>query len=127
MFNHIDELKKLNLPIGEYAIFGSGPMAIRHIRDLQDIDIVVKQNLWNKLAIKYKDNIEQNPERIVVKNIEIFKDWLDLTDKIDEIINTAEEINGLSFVKLNYVIEWKEKMGREKDIKLIKEFQKNSL
>jgi len=32
----LKELKKLNLPINEYAIYGSGPMAIRKLRDVSD-------------------------------------------------------------------------------------------
>lgn len=47
------ELKKLNLPKDKYAIFGSGPLAINGIRDSDDIDIIVKSEVWDELAKKY--------------------------------------------------------------------------
>jgi len=36
MIRYIEELEALKLPIGEYAIFGSGPLAVRRIRESQD-------------------------------------------------------------------------------------------
>jgi len=51
---YLNELKKLNLPKGKYALFGSSPMAIRGIKENSDIDIIVKEDLWNFLKQKYK-------------------------------------------------------------------------
>ena len=45
----LKKVKELNLPQNQYAIFGSGPLAIRGIRDSNDIDLIVKKKLWNKL------------------------------------------------------------------------------
>ena len=50
---YLDELAKLGLPKYQFAIFGSGPMGIRGLRECDDLDIIVKPDLWNKL----KDNI----------------------------------------------------------------------
>lgn len=66
-----DELKKLNISMGEYAVFGSGPLWIRGIRESNDEDI--------------------------------------------------------PFVSLEAVIQWKKRMGREKDMRdlaLIDEYLK---
>ena len=41
MIKYTDELKKLNLPIGTYAIFSSGPLAVRNLRENNDLDIIV--------------------------------------------------------------------------------------
>ncbi|KKQ34417.1 MAG: hypothetical protein US52_C0060G0006 [candidate division WS6 bacterium GW2011_GWA2_37_6] len=117
MLNYIEELKKLHLPEGQYAIFGSGPLAIRNIRASHDIDIIVTKKLWKKLIEKYNTKIQSDPVSIKIGNIEIFYNWMELTDKIEEMINTAEIINELPFVQLKYVLEWKESMGREKDKK----------
>ncbi len=35
------KVKNLNLPIGDYALFGSAPMGIRGLRECHDIDIIV--------------------------------------------------------------------------------------
>lgn len=117
MLNHVQELKALNLPKGKYAIFGSGPIAVRGMRDANDIDIIVKADLWDELKQKYGEYLKQQPLSIGIGNIEIFRDWLDLSDRIDEMIDSAETIEDLPFVRLEYVLEWKESMGREKDKK----------
>ena len=49
---YLDELLELELPSAEYAIFGSGPMAIRNLRENNDLDILVKEELWLKLCQK---------------------------------------------------------------------------
>lgn len=44
-----EEVKNLNLPLGQYLVAGSGPIAAHGIRDYKDIDILVTENLYNKL------------------------------------------------------------------------------
>lgn len=130
MFNYSQELKKLNLPQGQYAIFGSGPLAIRNIRDSHDIDIIVIKELREVLIEKYKNRVQEDPYSIKIGNIEIFYDWMSLTDKVPEMINTAEIIDELPFVQLKFVIEWKKLMGRDKDkkdIELIKKYLSKNL
>jgi len=45
----LKELRKLNLPEGEFAVFGSGPMAIRGIRPAGDLDLIVTPAVWDFL------------------------------------------------------------------------------
>ncbi|MEK6816274.1 MAG: hypothetical protein AABY09_01560 [Nanoarchaeota archaeon] len=52
--NHLKELKNLKLPKDKFAVFGSGSMAIRGLRENKDIDIIVKEGLWKKLSVKYE-------------------------------------------------------------------------
>jgi hypothetical protein len=105
MLNHVRELKALNLPKGKYAIFGSGPIAVRNIRDSHDVDIIVTADLWDELKQKYGEHIKQEPLSIVIGNIEIYPRWLDFSDKINEMIDSAEIIEGLPFVRLEYVMQ----------------------
>jgi len=67
---YLEELKKLNFPPGQYAIYGSGPLAVRGLRKNGDID---------------------------------------------RAIDEAEIIGGFPFVSLKCVLEYKGKMGRDKD------------
>jgi len=34
----VDEVRKMDLPLGKYAISGSGPVAIRGLREGRDLD-----------------------------------------------------------------------------------------
>lgn len=111
----LDEIKNLNLPEKQYAIFGSGPIGIRNLREVNDIDLIVKENLWNELAKKYP--VKSGKESIQIGNIEIFRSWSPWFEDINPLIDTAEIIKGFPFVRLAYLIKWKKSMGREKDLK----------
>lgn len=118
MNNLFNQLKQLNFPKGKFAIFGSAPMAVRGIRKSNDLDIIVTQDLWNDLVKLYPNSLIESPyTALEIWGIEVFKTWLELTNKIDEMIKNADIINDLPFVKLEYVLEWKKSMWREKDLK----------
>jgi hypothetical protein len=117
---NLEELKKLNLPVGKYAIFGSGPVAIRNIRESNDLDIIVKKDLWTKLLNRYKKYYNPARKRIELNNIEIYLDWLNITTDLNEIIDSADIIDGFPYAQLKYVIEWKKSSQREKDIEDLK-------
>ena len=103
--NHLDELKALNLPTGKFAIFGSGPMAVRGIRESQDLDILVRPDLWDSLVERYPASLHSNPVCLKIGNVEIYNNWLELTDRINEMIDTAEVIANFPYVQLKYVVE----------------------
>lgn len=120
------ELKKLGLPAEQYAIVGSGPLAVRGLRDAGDLDLIVKPGLWKNLCKRFP---AENNKVIRIGKIEIFKNWEPWLENTDELIETAEIINGFPFVRLEFIAEWKKKMKREKDLKdleLIKDFRHNS-
>jgi len=80
----LKELKVLNLPSEDFAIFGSGPMAVRRIKDINDLDIVVKPKLWEELKKKDKP---KNEKLIVIGSIEVYKNWLPWFNNINELID----------------------------------------
>ena len=125
MFSKIlAQLKKLKLPPAQFAIFGSGPMAARGIRESKDLDIVVKPALW-KTLIKQHPTVPEKPDCIRIGDLEIFNGWKPWFEITDELVDTADLIDGVRYVKLDYVIRWKQAMGREKDlndIKLIEQY-----
>ena len=121
----LKELDLLNLPRGFYAITGGGPLTIRNLRKANDVDVVVKNSLWEKLSKRYTPYDEYH---IQIGNIEIWGDLINLTDKMDEVIDNAEIIEGYPFVTLQDTLSWKTFLNREKDkrdIVLIKESLKS--
>ena len=118
------ELAKLDLPESEYAIFGSGPLAIRGLKEANDLDTVVTDRLFNDLSERYGN---EDPDRLVLEggDIEIYPAQNSLLDEPDSAIDRAETIESFRFVLLEDIIRWKEKMGRQKDlehIQIIKDF-----
>ena len=125
----LNEFKKLNLPDGEYAIYGSGPLAIRGIREARDLDVIVTDSLYQELKEKYPKDSKK--ERIKIEKIEIYPCWAwePQIKGLEGAIKRAELIEGLRFVQLNDLVNYKKKMGRPKDlndIKLIREYLQNN-
>ena len=123
----LEQLKALNLPTDKFAIFGSGPMAIRSIRETRDLDIIVTPDLWEILSKEHA----ASPDKfgcIQIGDIEIYNHWGVWFQNMTELINEADVIDGLKYVKLERVLEWKKAFNREKDkkdIELINNFLKN--
>lgn len=134
-----DLVRELKLPLGQYAITWSGPLGIRNLRKIHDIDLIVTAELWDQLAPTYSVKQDTGVRRIVLFDglIEIFcDDWMQ-SPPTDKVINAriaqAEIIDGLPFEPLNTIVFFKSKLGRDKDLQdiaLIEEYlnsNKNSL
>lgn len=119
----------MDLPIGRYAILGSGPLAVRGIRDTKDIDLIVapdvyeyykKQKGW-KLKFAYGNFFLRKGNVEIWKKIGFWKSRVDIQD----FINRAELVEGLPFVNMEDFIFWKKKGFRKKDkkdVELAKEY-----
>jgi len=122
------KVKNLKLPAGKYAIFGSGPMAVRGLREGKDVDIIVSDDVFN--AYKNRPDWEvkrfdDDTDYLNNNGIELWNEWGPGEWDINKLIQEAEIIGELPFVKLEEVLKWKEINGRPKDledIKLIKKY-----
>ena len=115
------------MPLGQYAIFGSGSMAIRGIREAQDIDVMVLRKLWDRLVAENPLALRHDPEHLLFGNVEVFREWRLMTGLVPTMIAEADIIDGLPFVKLKYTIEWKQLLNRDKDrrdVELIRAYLK---
>src|SRR3989344_5315772 len=117
--NYTKEVRKMNLPLGKYAILGSGPLAIRGIRDSKDIDLIVtpelyfiikKQKGW-KIRFAYGNFFLRKKPVEIWKKIGFWKNKIN----IQNFINRSELIDGLPYVNLEDFIYWKKIAGRKKD------------
>lgn len=122
------ELDKLNFPKDQYAITSSGSLAIRGIRDANDLDILVTPKLWEALSQKYLGERVKSKD-IKIGNLHIF--WKGSFDEqssiatVMEQINTADTIKGYRFVNLELAKRFKKVSDREKDkrdLELIKNY-----
>lgn len=119
----LSELKKLDLPKDGFAVFGSGPLAVRGLRETDDLDLIARAGLWDQLARTHKPNGVE----IRIGNISVYRDWKPWFDEPDVLIDTADLIDGIRYVNLGYAIQCKKARGREKDMKdvaIIEDFLK---
>jgi hypothetical protein len=115
-------VRELSLPPGQYAITGSGPMGVREIREIGDIDLVVSDDLWNELGSSYPIIQEHGVTKIrISQDIEVLSEGSFSGPReagqpsVAEQIAQADTIAGLPFVSLRHVLYFKRKMKREKD------------
>ncbi len=118
-------LLKLELPRNDFAIFGSGPMIERGLKPLiNDLDIIARGKAW-EIATKFGEVMETPFKRgkmvsLLNGKVEIFNDWVSEKYDVNALIDNAEMLNGVRFVKLEEVLHYKEELGRPKDIEDIR-------
>ncbi len=119
-------LRGFQLPIDQYAITGSGPLGIRNLKAIGDIDIIVTPKLWTILAEKYGITDENGVRKIILPGgiVEAFAEGSFYTAPADpqaptiaSRIKDAEIIDGLPFDSIENVLYYKRKDAREKDLK----------
>src|SRR5690606_16424086 len=106
----------------------------RGIKELNsDIDLIARGEAWERAKTLNNAEIKPSGTGYVVKlfdgAIEIFSSWTSEDWDINELIDTADEFDGIKYVTLDNVIKWKKQMAREKDfehIRLIEEYLKEN-
>lgn len=115
-----DDIKTERFPAGKYAIFGSGPMAIRWLRVAHDADIIVNADVydaWSEKADWRLTTTDDGEEYLQKGKLTLWRRWRPGDWDVGALIRGAEEIDGLYFVGLDEVLKWKRAAWREKDIR----------
>ncbi|MDD5433674.1 MAG: hypothetical protein PHE77_03435 [Candidatus Pacebacteria bacterium] len=125
----LKQFKGFGFPEGQYAVFGSGPMVVRGIKEGGDLDIMVKDELFAELTKNYPIIKKQDVDYIkIADDIEICSAKDSGFDQPDMVIERAEIIDDVKFVLLSDTVSWKKRIGRPKDfehIALIKKYLEN--
>ncbi|MDH4125340.1 MAG: hypothetical protein OEW64_08970 [Gammaproteobacteria bacterium] len=116
-----EKVRSLNLPAGDFAIFGSGPLLVRGIiHEVQDIDIICRGAAWRRAQelgeLSYLADFDLYVVSLDNDRISLGCRWGIGCFDIDELIDSAEVISGLPFVRLNFVIDYKRIAARPKDL-----------
>lgn len=124
-------LRALGLRENDFAVFGSGPMWAHGLAELHDFDVIARGAAWefakaNGVPFTLPDG--RTFYHFADGNIEIGNSWAPGEWDIASLIDAAEVIDGIRFVKLAEVLAWKRLMARPKDmehVKLIQEYMHN--
>lgn len=122
-----EDVKKLNLPIGQYAVVGSGVMSAHGIRSHHDVDLIVTKNLFEILKDSGWQNVPNRNSVLKSGNYEVDADYKygEYQPDHDELIRNAEIIEGVPFIRFSELIKFKMALGRDKDkkdIELIEQY-----
>ena len=113
--------RALRLPPGEHVIFGSGPLVVRGVIDAaSDLDVLCRDGAWDAVCALAKPKyIEQWDVELVSlydDRLTFGRTWAIGEANEDEIIDSAETIDGLPFAPLEYVVAYKMVSGCPKDL-----------
>ena len=118
LFNYVIQL---GLPQDDFAIFGSGPLIVRGVIPFaNDLDIICRNDAWETVRTAGRPHFLPEYDTTVVSMengaITFGTAWGIGQFDINTLIDTAEILGGLPFVKLQYVIEYKKIRGLPKDL-----------
>jgi len=117
-----EELRALDLPVNEYVIVASGPLGIRNLRAMKDVDILVSDNLWTEFGKKYEIIYDHEAQKIRLSpNVEAFcaasfGPAISGLPTAATQIAESELIDGLPFQNINTALFFKKRDDREKDM-----------
>jgi len=125
MLDHIAAVKSLGLPQGSFIVVGGSCLAVRGIRESNDIDIVVTPELFD--ALKQQGwGIDQDffkkwgRERVVRRPFEVIVDMVIEKENRRitsiEAIAGAELIDDIPFLPLETLLFFKRDTSRPKDL-----------
>ena len=118
-----EEFRRLDLRQGEYAITSSGPLGVRNIRKINDIDILLTDGYWGELKSRFaifnedgfiKLRLSNNVEAIYSGSFDGAANDSKIPT-VKEQIQKAEQIQGMYFVSLEHIVLFKELSKRQKD------------
>lgn len=125
MLDHLSAIRSLELPLGSYVIIGGSGLAVRGIRESNDIDMVVTRNLFKELQDKgwpIDEPFKQKWNRVRLKRepFEIFTDiYLKRSKQFipaDQLVKNAELVEGIPFLSVRDILFYKTDDPRPKDI-----------
>ena len=123
-----DYLRSLELPTEHFAIFGSGPFIIRGwVQGTNDLDVICRDGAWDQAC---RSGVVSHDERYDVSlashcngRVTFGTSWGIGDFDVDELIDTAEIINGLPFVLVQHVVEYKRLRSSPKDLLHLEQFK----
>ena len=126
-----DKVKALRLPSGDFAVFGSGPLIVRGIIPASnDLDIICRGRAWERVKdmgeTEYLADYDVSIITMLDGSLTFGNKWGIGQFDTNELIDSAEEIDGLPFVRLQYVADYKRTSQRPKDLRHLEALEEYS-
>lgn len=116
---YLDRLRELDLPLGDYAVFGSGPLLARGwIDDAGDLDILARGPAWRRAQElgSFTYLAEWDVSVVTIgEALTVGTRWAIGDPDPDRLIDEAEVIDGTPCVRLREVVAYKRISDRRKD------------
>lgn len=115
-------LETAGLKRNRSIVIGSGILGALGIRTPRDLDVVIDAESFAGLALMPHYRVQATPRGLCCQaqdDVEIWDRWTDPTTReprfYDDLLPDSVIIDGVRFMSLDYVRQWKKSRGREKD------------
>ena len=129
-----ERVRALGLPLEQIIVMGSGVLDQLGIRQADDVDVAANEALYAVLLAgrdgwireeQWGETLFRNEQNTA----ELWSGWVAPGGRLsfDELMKHTTEYDGIRFVSLNFLREWKLWKGRPKDLRdveLIEQYQK---
>lgn len=116
----ISKMKALNLPKGSYVVFGSGPLAVVGIREVNDIDLYVSTDLLSELKNKgwkkVVKGLKDEPYQFDIFEAHDHWEFSPYAPTLKDLLSRMFEVEGISFASIDDVRRWKFESGGPKHL-----------
>ena len=124
----VQRVQQLGLPLDQFVVIGSGLLDAVGIRAADDIDLVLRADLFARLVKQPEWEVGvKNTELVITKgDVEAFLSWSsDSHPNFSELYEDGVEIDGIRFANPAVITAWKRQHPSEKntrDIALLEEY-----
>ena len=119
------KIQSLNLPKDSFIVVGSGILGALGIRESNDIDMIVSQEVFDKLDAAGWEHDAWADQTVLKQNLfDLGTHWSGQT--VDALLQHATVINDIPYLSLDDLLVWKKERARPKDIvdvQLISDYQ----
>ena len=116
----VNKVKKLNLSKNSYIVFGSCPITVAGLREAQDIDLLVSEEVYKNLEKKGWQKIYKGPKDTPLTHdvFEAHNNWnfSSYNPTLEDLLTRATEFDNILFASIEDVKKWKQGYNRPKDI-----------
>ena len=114
----VRHLMGLGLPDGDWALSGTGPLLLRGwIDDVGDLDVISRGPAWEVAkGLGEVTTLSDGNQLVSIEpGVSVGCTWPYGDVSVDELIDTAEVIDGIPCVRLEHIVTYKRIMDRPKD------------
>ncbi|MBO0829335.1 MAG: hypothetical protein J2P24_16295 [Streptosporangiales bacterium] len=116
----LDAVRGLDLPADQFAVFGSGPLVVRGLREGADIDLLVTPELYARLRATPEWTARRRDdggETLARADFDVMErlEFPGYVGDVRAMIADAERIDGVPFVRLPELRTFKAALNRPKD------------
>ncbi len=112
--NVFERCKTLDLKPDQFIVEGSGVLDALGIRESRDLDIVVDQSVFEELIKRgFKQKMKDDDPYLEKGEIEVWLTFNNLDFTV--LMESSVQIDGYYFANLEFITEWKQHRGLEKD------------